>query len=559
MTLLTAWAEKTVKKSNEIYKFEKEVRSILKKASPSIVKVVAENDRKHVATGIVINKNLILSNIMITKYHYDTIYAVTRDKQKIPVKLLGKDKRTGLILLKHKSPNLKPIQMGKTAMTGDWILLVGAFYSKVPAVYTGIVSSSSQEELILNAPLPPGAVGSAVLNRDGNLVGVVRGKLRFSTNPSYSFKNEGGRITILSKHSKGENLCYAVPRKKVKSIVSQLLKYGKVKWGWLGVNIDYYKKKKGVLITSIIPNSPASRSNLKKGDVIVNINNQEINTMSELQRAIRQIIPGEKAKFIVSRDGKENIHHIKIGEMASFKKQLKSKTYFKYPKNSRKIQHYFEDYSRFPKLDIEKFKINITGTPKLGVIVKTLGERDARKFKVPENHGLLITELTKGGSAEKYGLKKWDVLIRSGKKEIKSKEDLLFILTKSKPHKKIPFTVSRNGNIETLYVVPKQNISFDKNILKRSLKDMALLLSEDFKFDEHSRSEFETLKRKTEALKAKSREMSGDEKIILEQKLVQSQRKLNQLYKSEYRKIPTEIKKLQIKLKKLEAEWHKSR
>ncbi len=333
------------KQDNSIYNFEKEVKTILKKSSPSIVKVIAENHRKYIATGIVINNSQILSNIMVTRYHYDKLYIETNKGKKFPVKLIGKDKRTGLILLEYKTNELRPIKKSKMANAGDWIVIIGAFYNKIPSIYTGIVSNSSKEELILNAPLPPGGIGSAVLNRNGNLIGVVRGRLKFSSAPGYSFNKKDV-----------SSLCYALPLQRVDKIIKQLKKFGKVKWGWLGVNIDTYKNNKGVLLTSIVNGSPASISNLKRGDIVIKINKTDMNSSIDLQRKIRKLLPGSNADFTIIRNGNKKQYLVKIGEKKAY--NLKRTYNFKIPEGMKSIK-ILDEISRFPKIDIEKLSIEL--------------------------------------------------------------------------------------------------------------------------------------------------------------------------------------------------------
>ncbi len=335
------------KHDNSIYNFEKEVKTILKKSSPSIVKVIAENHRKYIATGIVINNSQILSNIMVTRYHYDKLYIETNKGKKFPVKLIGKDKRTGLILLEYKTNELRPIKKSKMANTGDWVVIIGAFYNKIPSIYTGIVSNSSKEELILNAPLPPGGIGSAVLNKNGNLIGVVRGRLKFSSAPGYSFNKKDV-----------SSLCYALPLQRVNKIIIQLKKFGKVKWGWLGVNIDTYKNNKGVLLTSIINGSPASISNLKRGDIVVKINKTDMNSSIDLQRKVRKLLPGSKAEFTIIRNGEKKQYLVKIGEKKAKTYNLKRTYNFKIPEGMRSIK-ILDEISGFPKIDIEKLNTEL--------------------------------------------------------------------------------------------------------------------------------------------------------------------------------------------------------
>jgi S1-C subfamily serine protease len=537
-----------VKKS--IYDFEKETKGILNTASPSIVKVVAENHRKHIATGIIITKSHILSNIKVIKYNYNKIYIETKKGKKLPVKLIGKDKRTGLILLEHKNKILTPLKKGKVSETGDWVVLIGAFFDKIPAIYNGIVSTTSKDELILNAPIPPGGIGSAVLNRNGNLVGIVRGKIKFSSAPSYTLKSNEGNVVISSKRSRGGDLCYAVPVHRMNNIVTQLKKFGKVKWGWLGVNIDSYKKNKGVLITKVYKDSPASKSELKRNDIIININNKGILTQTDLQRAIRRIIPGNVAEIKALRNGKEISYTVKIGETKISSKNIREKINLK---NS--LSRSFTDIGSLPRIDINKWKVTYSGTPKLGVYTRKLKKKDIEKFNSKKNYGLLITGLTSNGAAKKYGMREWDILLESNGKKIKSANDLRSILKKSKPKRKTPFTISRNGKIKTIYVVPKHNYSFNNEFLKESLKDISILFSDESDI-KNSIIEKE-LQEKILALKKKERYLSAKDKKKIEKEIYLIKKKKKKILAYEYKKLKAELIKISRKLKTIEKELNK--
>ncbi len=95
-------------------------------------------------------------------------------------------------------------------------------------------------------------------------------------------------------------------------------------------------------------------------------------------------------------------------------------------------------------------------------------------------YGLLIKELVKNGAAEKYGIKAGDILIESGGVKIKTTDDLRNILRKTSPKQKVPFILSRNGKLKTIYVVPTHNLNINKDILRESLKDISILVSDEF-------------------------------------------------------------------------------
>jgi len=535
-------------KSN-IYKFEKEIKNILKKVTPSIVKVIAENGKKYMATGIIVDNSHILSNITITRHPYKKIYIETDKGKQFPVKLIGKDLKSGLILLKYKNIILKPIKQGEGAETGDWVILVGSFYNNLPSVFQGIVSSLSDEELILNAPMPPGGVGGAVLNRDGNLIGVVRGKLGFSLSPTFTFSNGEGNIIIKGKDYKNNSLCYAVPIKKTKYIITQLRKFGKVKRGWLGINISQYNSN-GIEISSIIDKSPATKSLLKKGDIITDINDKKISTIVDLQKAVSTIMPGSKIQITIRRNGKKIKFPIIVGEKDSYQREFDKRLDFE--KRKKLMIESFIQNKRFPKIDIEKFKINYSGTPRLGIYIKELNKKDAKRFKSKKNYGLLITGVVKNSAADKAGIKKWDILIGTDTKDIKSKNELRNILRSSKPSEKLTFKIYRNGVLQRISVIPNTNFSFNKEILKDSIRDLSLLISDDFNLNK--KLLMKKMKEKIRLLESSSNKKDL-ENLKLEIKHLKA--KLMDYYKTEYKKLIAKEMAIRKELEKLKKEEEK--
>ncbi len=537
----------SAKNKNPIYKFEKSVKDILNKVSPSIVKVIAENNRKYVATGIVMDKSYILSNIIITRHHYDKIYAETKDGKQFPVTLIGKDSHSGLILLKYKNNKLKFLKTGKSAQTGDWVVLVGAFYNKIPAIYQGIVSSFSNIELILNAPIPPGGVGGAVINKNGQLIGIVRGRLKFSISPTMSFNNDWGNITISGQRLKSNDLCYGIPIRRINNIINQLKKYGRVKQSWIGINVSPYKTvvNKGLLITSIVKNSPAFKSKLKGGDIIVKIDNKNINSVIDLQETVNSIIPGNKINVTVIRNNSNKNILLTVGENSYNKssiKQLKAQM--------RRAKTYYK-YSRFPKIDIEKYKINFSGTPKLGVFVKELNKKDAIKFKSKKGYGLLITKLIKHEPAQKYGMKKWDIIIGANDINIKTKDDLRNVL-RNNMSKKINFKIYRNGKLNNISIIPENNLHFNKEALRDSLKDISLLISDDININ--NTMKLNKIKEEIESLKTNNNYITKTEKDKIQKNIKILRRKMKKYYEMEYKITEEKRKQLLKKLKELEEQ-----
>ncbi|MCP4216737.1 MAG: serine protease, partial [bacterium] len=215
----------------------------------------------------------------------------TVDGKKISAKVVGKDVFSSTILLKLEKKALKPIKRTKNCELGDWAALVGLFYNRFPAIYHGFVGSVSDEELLLNAPVVPGSLGGAVVNKKGELMGIIRGRFGYTRGPNYTYKDHSSEISIRSSRGGQKDMCLAVPSAKIDSIARDLEKYGKVRKGWLGVNLNAGKKGSDVCVGNVVKNSPAHIAGLRKGDVILKIKNEIIRTPSSVSKVIKDLKP----------------------------------------------------------------------------------------------------------------------------------------------------------------------------------------------------------------------------------------------------------------------------
>ncbi|MCK4889331.1 MAG: trypsin-like peptidase domain-containing protein, partial [Candidatus Aminicenantes bacterium] len=180
------------------YRSDSDIKKALKRISPSVVKVVTQNHRRYIATGVAIESDLVLSNIMVLGHPFDRIYIETAKGKTHDVTIVGKDKNSSLILLKTKRKVLRPVKRGKLPETGEWVGLVGVFYKQFPFLNQGIISGSSSNDLILSATVAPGSTGGAVVNRKGEFVGIIRGVFGYKFFPQYTFKDNHSELKIAS-------------------------------------------------------------------------------------------------------------------------------------------------------------------------------------------------------------------------------------------------------------------------------------------------------------------------------------------------------------------------
>ncbi|KEZ77365.1 DegQ family serine endoprotease [Salinisphaera hydrothermalis] len=269
-----------------------------------------------IGSGVIVNadKGYIVTNNHVVR-NAQKIEVRLRDNRQFKAKIVGTDPATDLAVIQIKAKNLTQINLANSdkLRVGDFVVAVGNPFGLRQTVTSGIVSglgrhignpegeqgSRYQNFIQTDASINPGNSGGALLNLKGQLVGIN----------SEILSQSGGNIGI----------GFAIPSNLVKTVYQQLIKYGKVKRGMLGVvgqnltpdlakafglNID-----QGVVIAQVMPDSPAAKAGIKQRDVITAVNGKEIDNFSDLQNAIGLRSPGDKVTIDLLRDGKkEQVH-----------------------------------------------------------------------------------------------------------------------------------------------------------------------------------------------------------------------------------------------------------
>lgn len=237
---------------------------------------------------------------------------VLYNKKSYDAELIGTDPSTDLAVLKIKETNLPAITLGnsKTLAVGEWVVAVGNPFSLSSTVTVGIVSAKGRRINIVEDKFPiesfiqtdaainPGNSGGALVNKNGDLVGI--------------------NTAILSRTGSYTGYAFAVPVDIAKKVVEDLIKYGLPQKAFFGANIleyDYENAKKfdldvnvkefrGVLLGDITRGGAASAVGLQEGDIITKLNNVEINSKSAFDEEISYHYPGDKISVTYVRDGK---------------------------------------------------------------------------------------------------------------------------------------------------------------------------------------------------------------------------------------------------------------
>src|SRR6056297_648756 len=252
--------------------------------------------------GHIVTNNHVINNAT-------ELEVTLHDNETFKATVIGADPTTDIALLQIKGTGLKHLSFvdSDNVEIGEWVLAVGNPYSLYSTVTAGIVSAKArnininQEKFAVesfiqtDAAINPGNSGGALVNLEGQIIGI--------------------NSAIASSTGSYSGYGFAVPSNIVTKVVADLLKYGSVQRGMLGVTIrtmngGLAKEKnmdfiKGVWVENVGEDSAAEKAGIKAGDIIVKVDNVEVYTSPRLQEIIAQHRPGDKLSVLVNRKGNE--------------------------------------------------------------------------------------------------------------------------------------------------------------------------------------------------------------------------------------------------------------
>jgi S1-C subfamily serine protease len=298
-----------------------------------------------------------------------------------------------------------------------------------PAVTQGIVSSIADNRIRLNVWIVPGASGSPVVDESGRMVGLIRGAYTGEQPMVVQFQDRavtGSGYVWSSVEAPSSGMAVAVPIDIVKDIYLQIKEKGKVERGWLGVSIGQ-DADGNVVIVSIDRDSPAEDSDLKKGDVILELDGRSVDGSGMLGREIRKKKPGETIRLRVERKGRETTVRVKLGEYPESELHREFELLFpnlftpRPPRAPRAPEAPDVPSPALPR----GFMTWTFGAQKyIGVSIEELNEELSAFFGVKEGKGLLVSKIKEDSPAEKAGLKVGDVIVAVDGKRVETFYDL---------------------------------------------------------------------------------------------------------------------------------------
>lgn len=229
--------------------------------------------------------------------------------------------------------------------------------------------------------------------------------------------------------------------------------------GWLGVEIrevtpDKVKELKlsaerGVLLTEIVPDSPAAKAGLKANDVVTEVNGQRVEGTAQFRRMIREIPAGRAVQLTVWRDGKSQTASVTLGK-AEERHQAWARAF-----PSRDFIFHVPDIPEIPHIEWHDGAMLIS-RPRLGIDVEDLDGQLGSYFGAPDGEGVLVRSVNAGSPAEKAGLKAGDVIIKLDGERIRTVGDLREKLAEKREKKTVSLGVLRNRSELSLNVEVEQ-------------------------------------------------------------------------------------------------------
>jgi len=262
-------------------------------------------------SGVIITSDgyIITNNHVINGA--DEIEVILNDKRSFSGTVVGTDPSTDIALVKITAENLPVLQYGNSdnVQVGEWVLAVGNPFNLTSTVTAGIVSAKARSVGILgggssmeafiqtDAAVNPGNSGGALVNVQGELVGI--------------------NTAIATSNGSYQGYSFAVPVNIARKVVEDIKSYGTVQRAFLGVQImevnaelvskEELKVNEGVYVADFLDNSAGAAAGLKKGDVIVQIDNNRVKSTPELMEIIGRKRPGDKVDVLVNRKGKQEL------------------------------------------------------------------------------------------------------------------------------------------------------------------------------------------------------------------------------------------------------------
>ena len=335
------------------------------------------------ADGYIVTNNHVVADV-------DSIKVALLDGVELDATVVGRDPKTDIALIRVETDRdlpFLPLGDSESVRPGDWVVAIGNPFGLGHTVTAGIVSGKARnigqgpydDFIQTDAAINPGNSGGPLVNLSGEVIGI-----NTAINP------------------RANTIGFAVPVNMAKGILPQLRATGHVTRGWLGVVIQAITPElaeqfelddeSGALVSRVLPDAPADKAGIERGDVIVEFDGEPVEEWRDLPRLVAGTGVGKSVKVVVLRAGKRKKMQVSIGELEEPEQVTRAST----------------------RGALAEF----------GLRIQNLTPEIAEQLGVEEGHGVVITAIEPGSGADAADLRRGDVILEVNRAEVKDVAEL---------------------------------------------------------------------------------------------------------------------------------------
>ena len=358
-------------------------------------------------SGVIIDgkRGLILTNAHVIE-KASKIKIVLEDEREFDAKIIGADPDSDLAVLQIDSPNRLPaIEMGSSddLMIGETVIAIGNPFGFSHTVTTGVISALNRsvrsEDMVfhdfiqIDASINPGNSGGPLLNIEGDLIGINT-----------------------AIYAKAQGIGFAIPINKAKKIIADLIEFGEVIQAWIGIRVQNLDRKlanylnvpdkKGIVVKAVEPGSPALKSGLKKGDIILAIDSKKIASPRDYWSIKKAYAAGDLLKARIWRNNKVKTVSIKTRV--------------------------------FPMERAEKLAFRT-----MGIRVENINQQNRNYYRLLTREGVVISEIANGSHLDRIGARPGDVIRQIDDITISNKDDFKKAVVKYRQKQSVVILLQR--------------------------------------------------------------------------------------------------------------------
>ncbi len=368
------------------------------------------------------------SGLIVTNNHViedaDQITVTLNDGTTLPARVIGRDEKTDLALLKIKPRGALPFaKLGDSdkARVGDWVMAIGNPFGLGSTVTAGIVSARNRDInagpyddfIQTDAPINRGNSGGPLFDMDGNVIGIN----------SAIFSPSGGSVGI----------GFSIPSNMVRDVIDQLRRYGQTRRGWIGVRIQQVTPDiaeglglasvSGALVAEVTPGGPAAKAGIINGDIITSFDGKPVPDSRTLPRVVAETPAGKAVKVDVLHNHKKETHTVVLARLAE------------------------DDGTPAPHKPAPPAKPKLS---KLGLSLSTIDANARAKYHLGAKvTGVVVTDVDPDSSSGAQNFRPGDVIVEVQNQKVRTPDDVMKrVAVDEKTGRKVELMlVSRAGNL----------------------------------------------------------------------------------------------------------------